>query len=1125
MNSGRLNAIGLLAWLLVVAFPSPAKAATDWLNISGEKGFSLAYFNGSNNYLSSADDWLTPGFSFSQSLTLEVTGEFSSGYTLEGRLVDQPNAPLQLFMGIKGENAGLQFGDGNLAAFSTALTEWSGEFNGLEAYLKNQRHLLKLAYANPTGIAYRENLVVESGRSCVYLTHLPIKEGTLKVFRDGAQLIEGVDYQLNYFNGKMELQFYVDNDTRLDLEYQYLPSEVLGNTFLAVNERTAWDNQWAGFEYFSSQTRKENEAVLLGETRQPNFFDLTGVSYGFQTNSWKWDFEYWQSAEVQGRSWNYIDNMEGTEMETEVFTGTTDPFKWYTGGCGSGYGKLDGVTWSQDPQHTREGESSLIWNYDLKRTGDTAYLFHDFGSYRDFSLLSHLNDWVYLNGQDLIFRVELITSENNYYYYEEILNGVGWNELEISLDSAKLQTMGVPALSRVRYLKFSLSSISGSSANGRLYLAPVTVTGKSDAAQRWSNIRTDPGSTATVSSEAEIVPGEGVDNRILKINGNFFTAAGWVKVTYEPSVMMDISSYRELKLWLNSSNPVTVGVIALRDGEEYQLGTVTVAAGGWREYSIDLGDIPTRILERLEALTLSLTGGGSWELKVDSIRVVGRSAPDATAVKARGEYQAGAWRSHTEIEELSPGFRDLDSSSNYHAENMRNITEYTGEKWRVRSDLRTYESEDAAKGYPLLGRRGTLEIGNDGTKITVTRVREEIAPSDPESGDRAETLLRLNQQWGDWNFDLERRAIDDLIGEDLVEHSDSATVKYRGNLWWLTTQLWRDEAAVDRVNSTKRGGNYGLGVNFNELSRLQLNGGQVTQNDATGTNRRNFWRSDLSYALTSWLRLNGLVKSVTDPDDAEGIISDLQSNLGLEITPRAGLNITLGRNRRDWTEAETGDIAQRTETIQTSYSWGAAQKITGFFQAEELEYDAAETFGSHYGISGDLNLAGQWLTQFTAEYDGNAGRTLLYESAEANYKFSVKNSLPRENIIFYWGGWTEGEDESDSWDRRLLQAGLEKQSPSLGRYGAKLDLGLETDAGITGVIWGTGWFIFRDRRPHCFQAALNYQTYTDYIWKASFDYRFSKNDSVSFNLHGDFFDYTSAKHNLIIRADLLFYLR
>ena len=1125
---GVILALAALFWAWL-----PVDAATnddDWLRISGEKGFFFNYLSGANP--DSLNPW-DQGFSFTQSFLLDLEGEFGNGYTLQGHLVDLPNAPGQLFLEIKGEHAGMRFGDGVLGEFNSPLTNWSGSYNGLAGYLKNNRSQLNLVYANPTALAYRESILFKTGQNYAYLTYQPIKEGSLQVRRQGELLTEGFDYQINYFSGKLELLFYPSNELQLDLEYQYAVSEVLGNQFTAISQRNTWGNYSFGFDYFGSQANNDGEPLLLGEVKQATAFNLGGLNFGLKSADWKWDLEYWSSMELSnGSSWDYLDNMEGSAIETDLFVNSTDPLNWYSGSSGSGRISLN-ITPLQDLQHIINGVASLEADFQLQRNGDSVAFYHDFGSDRDFNLIEELSVFFYGQGQDLKIEMQLITNENNYYYSNFRTNGDGWVELNFPLDLAKLSSLGLPDLSKIRYLKFVISSPDGNAVASKVYFAPFKVINRSSAEQRWSELSVSPGSNLSVSSEPPYDPLDPLNpdqEHNLKLNYNLINATGWASVSYQPFVVIDASSYSSLKLLLRSSAPVRVSLFSERGQQEYLLAEFDLLASGWQEYTASLAGIPKRVLERMERLTIRLSNsaGGAQELGVDQIRVCDRVMADADAVKMKGNYQSGAWRNQVELTRYNPGFHDLDKAYNYQNQNLRNLTEFNGAEWRFRSDLQSYSQGDLANGYPLDGNRFEVALGRGGTNLSLFRSNEAvIGETDPGlQGERTESKLVLNQQWADWNFDLKRRTFQDDLTGTTDDTTDTVTLRYQRNTWWAMGQVWRESALNGQSNTNTDGSNYGFGYDPPGINRFQLNGGTVQVVSGDGDYSRYFWQSDLAYAVTKWLQLNGNLKDFRAPEgDRESLIADYTSHLSLLLTPDSAFNIRVDQNWRDWTLLSNENSRQYTQDYQSSYHWGTSERLTVFLRLEELTAITGATNGSRYGLNTDLIILKPWLTQLAAEFNGNQNDTVLLDSEQSSYNLNLKNSLQQQEQLFYWGAWSDGNVTGETWDRRMLQVGWEDRLGKSWRYGLRLDAGQESNEDGQALIWGAGGFLHLNQAPHYLEFNLRRQTYSYYPWILSLDYRVLKGDLYSLNLHGDYQQNLISGRDLIIRADLLFYLR
>ncbi|HOL09097.1 MAG TPA: hypothetical protein PLH87_03060 [Bacillota bacterium] len=1099
----------------------------DWLKITGEKGFSFSY-----DYNETTDsDWLEHGYSFSQSLLLDVEGEFGDGYSLEGHLIDQQNSPVQLFLKITGRNSGLSFGNGNLNLFSTPLSSWSGDYNGLDLYYKKDRHDFKLTYANPTGVAVRENAVVNTGNNYCYLTYLPIKEGSLKVYSNGRLLNEGVDYQYNYFTGKLELTFFPEQDLQLELEYHYLVSEVLGNRFLGISEQYSWNNQWIGVEHFSALSRKKKDPILIGEEKQPGSYDLSGIYYGFSTPKWRWDLEYWNSREKNDYLWDYLDDMEGVEVETEAFSRSTMAQSWYANAYGSAAVDLDEVSAIKDGYHTREGKPSLVIDYRLQRTGDSIVLLHDLNSYRDFNLLSKLSFWFFLNNQDLQLRFELLTSENNYYYYTftNLSNNYGWHKFDLLIDPVLLAKIGAPDLKRIRYVRVVLSSPVGASYEGKLYLAPVVATTRNLAEQRWSTIKTAPGSTISVTTVKETVIGEAPDNQVLEVDYNL-AGDGWGSITYQPSVVMDISKYQDLKLFINHSRlasdtaPLRMTVIAGRGREEYQIGTVIVSPNnGWREYSLSLKSVPRRILERVEQVSIRIDGSGSGALKLDALKFTGYTPIEASALKVQGRYQDGAWSNFFELQQLETGFRDLYPGVGIERYNVRNITEYLQDKWRLKTDLATYSQADAQSGLPVSGNKNLIEVSRGPALISLLQTTEEVTDNDEQiSGERQEVTWRYNYQWRLFNFDYRRSNFESTILERRFDTSDSLMVKYQRENLWLGTQLWQADQEIDSLNTRKHGRNYEVGLSYLNLTKLQLNGGITVAETATGESHSNFWNSDFAFFINDWINLEGVARAVNTPEDREGLMEENQYNLRLVLTPKPQFKIVLDQNVRSWETVESGDSKQVLTGLNSSYYWGNQEKLIGYYTVEDLSDNSGIKEGSRFGLNGDLVLFDPWLTQFAIEYNIIDNYNSLFNNERATYKYNIKNSLKKETQTYYWGGWVEGIDYNDPWKREMLQLGWEKSG--IWSYGNKLDFGVESDDN-TEFEWGLSNFLKYTAQQHLLEVNLNYQTYAEYLWKFSINYRFVQSELLTFNLSGDFLQDRSRGRDLRVRADCLFYLR
>jgi len=104
----------------------------------------------------------------------------------------------------------------------------------------------------------------------------------------------------------------------------------------------------------------------------------------------------------------------------------------------------------------------------------------------------------------------------------------------------------------------------------------------------------------------------------------------------------------------------------------------------------------------------------------------------------------------------------------------------------------------------------------------------------------------------------------------------------------------------------------------------------------------------------------------------------------------------------------------------------------------------------------------------------------------------------------------------------MLQLGWEKSG--IWSYGNKLDFGVESDDN-TEFEWGLSNFLKYTAQQHLLEVNLNYQTYAEYLWKFSINYRFVQSELLTFNLSGDFLQDRSRGRDLRVRADCLFYLR
>jgi hypothetical protein len=1096
----------------------------DWLDISGEKGFSFSYLDGSGS-----SNWLGQGLTFSQSLLLDLKGGFGEDYRLDGHLADQPNAPLQLFFSLKGEKAGLQFGNGNLGSFSTGLTPWSGEFNGLEGYLQNNRHQLKLAYANPTGIPVKESVIIKSGRNYAYLSYRPLRQQSLKVFAAGKQLSEGLDYTVDYFTGELKLLAFMSDETRLDLDYQYIPGSVLGNQFIAVKEQSTWDRYKLGVEYFGSQSQQDSGPILLGETKKFNTFDLIGANSGFHWSGWDWDVEYWASQERKEVSgWDYIDSMDGEEIATELFPGSSDPLGWNVYSTGSGCLGMSKISPFQDVRHTRDNQLSLVLNCRLQRTGDAVGIYHDFGVYRDFNRFSVLNFWIYLNGQNLELEVQLITSENNYYFERFSLSQkTGWQQLAMLMDPLRINRMGLADLGKIRYLKLHLSSPSGDDLNDTIYLAPLIAVEKSSAVQRWSKTETSPGGSIVVHSVSELVAGSETANQVLQLDYSI-PAEGWISVAYQPAMPIDLSRYRKLKFYLNSTGSLRLTVLAGRGEVMFSLGQVeVVTAGAWSEYLISLDGVAERILERVETIALKIDNVSGTQLKIDSIRATDRSFISSGAVKTRGEYTAGPWRNLVELARYNPGFQDMSSSYHVSTQNLRNLTEYTTETWRIRSDLQMYNKADLSSGYPVDGEELALEVQHQGTVVSFNQNADKLKPGDGDCrGNRNESRLGLGQSLGNWNIDYTRNWSEDSIVTNSDRQGDGLQVRYQKDNWWGWTKFWQESSFAEQVLTKQLGNNIGLGFDPPGINRFQLNGGVVNSKSGVSDITRNFWQSDLACEITRGITVNGSCKFEDQRENATGIKNDLLSNLGLTLLPIPQWNVRFDFQTRNWEDAASGASWQYIREFQTGYFWDQTERIAAFCRLEELQTLSGRNDGARVGINGEIYLKTPWLTQFTLELNTNRSANTFTAARQRNYKASIKNSLKQDQTVFYWGFWMEGADEEQDLlrrDRRMAQAGWEKVRPNDWSWGVDLDRGVESLDQETESIWGTGAYITFDNQQQFLQLKLRYQTYTDVLWKASLLYRLYKGQYFSLNWQNDYLQDLSAGRALVLRLDLLFY--
>lgn len=1123
-RNGRFFGFAVITvFLILVCVPD---VWGDWLEISGEKGFSLNYDNQNDG-----NQGLEQGFQFNQSLTLDLKGGFGEGYLLDGHLVDQSNSPLQLFVSLKGKQAGLLFGDGNLNAFSTPLTGWNSQFNGLDAYWQNERHQLRAAYANPTGIAVKESLRLEAGHNYGYLSYRPLKAGTLTVTCEGRTLTEGVDYTVDYLSGELKLLFFVSNAAQLDLNYQYIPDSVLGNRFLAVHEQSVWKNFRLGVDYFGSHSQEEGGPLLLGESKIVPTVDLIGINGGFDLSNWHWDLEYWVSRESSRKlRWDYLDSMDGTETESEAFTGSAQSQHWSVTGSGSGYLTIAEVAAVAEPEHTRENNPSLILDYRLQRTGDTVGIYHDFRTYRDFSYFSKLSSWVYLNGQNLELELAVITSENNYYFRKFTTKDLGWHRFDLELDPARLEQMGLPDLKKIRYLKISLSSSGGDAISGRLYLAPLLTVGKSLAGQRWSVLKSTPGSSIAVSTASEAVPGQAADNQVLQLDYHV-AENGWACVTYHPTLALNLTPYRAVKLYLNTPGAVRVTLLATRGGTDYALGQFQAATGGaWQEFSLELTGLPAYILGKVEALTLKLDqASGIGQLKVDAICAVDRVEQQAGALKGRGEYNAGPWRNLVELDQYQAGFRSLDTAYRLANRSMRNLTEYTREQWQVRSDLQFYEKADLASGYPIAGQSLVLAVKRKETVFSLDLQADETEPGSAETtGNRLESGLGIMHQAGPWNFDFQKRWVDNTLTGDTSRQSDALQVKYTKNYWTGWTRLWQDTAADKTVQTRQFGNNLGLNFDPPGINRFQLNGGMVDQTSAGARSTRNYWQSEMALELSRWLEVNGMYKFEDRLENTTGISNDRLTGLGLNLLPLPGLNLRFNLQSRTWEELESGDSAQRIWEGYLDYNRNELEKISLFYRQEDLNTVSALNTGARMGVNGEVVVWKPWLTQLGVEINTGDSHSIFDDSRQRAYKTNVKNTRQVGSLIYYWGVWEENirqDGNLPDWQRRMGQAGLEYHNFNYWEYGIKLDLGREKSKENPGTVWGTGVFVSFDNAQTFFQVNIRYQTYTTVLWKAGLDYRIFKGNSFSVNWHNDYLLDRETGRDLLSSLDLRFYFR
>lgn len=381
---------------------------------------------------------------------------------------------------------------------------------------------------------------------------------------------------------------------------------------------------------------------------------------------------------------------------------------------------------------------------------------------------------------------------------------------------------------------------------------------------------------------------------------------------------------------------------------------------------------------------------------------------------------------------------------------------------------------------------------------------------------------------GAWNFDFQKRWVDDTLTGATSRQSDALQVKYEKNYWSGWTRFWQDASVANAVQTRQFGNNLSLNFDPPGVNRFQLNGGVVDQTSAVVKTTRNYWQSEMAWELSRWLVVNGMYKFEDRLENETGIINDRLNGWGLDLLPLPGLNLRVNLQSRTWEELALGDSAQRIRESYLDYSWNDREKVGLFYRLEDLNTVSALNTGARMGVNGEFVLWSSWLTQFTAEINTSDSHSIFNDSRQSAYKTNVKNTQQAGPLTYYWGVWTENVRQNGdlpNWERRMGQAGLEYQTLKDWNYGVKLDLGHEKSAENPGIIWGTGAFVTFDNTQTFFQLNFRYQTYTTVLWKAGLDYRIFKGNSFSVNWHNDYLLDREAGRDLVSSLDLRFYFR
>ncbi len=457
MKPAKLFYISIL--LGVLLFPV---SVLSQLEVEGEKTFSLKSVNlgrgsSAGAFYRDNPQFLAVGtFAFDQTFRLKLDGKFED-VRVSASLTDTTSNQLLPFGGediwikVEGRNFGATFGDYVSSFGLTDFTRYNRKLTGATGYVLLDKFRLSALGARVGGVPQRDEFKAEETRLVYTLTRRPVVEGSEVVKVDDEKLTREVDYTIDYITGTITFIEFLEADTEIVVEYEYLEGGLLSRRLIyGVEGEYKAEDFTAGLNYLTQNDEPSSDSLPKVEN-SPVQQSIFGAN-----------FEYNWTPASQKRE------IEIGDVSAGIVTISDRAEGWSTipGEDGSS------LTLETSLLVYKEAGRSLSFDYNLYEKDSKVWAVYEFDFPQDYSSYNQLIFWVYGDSNLERLSIELATDDSDYFHSPiAVINWDGWRQITFPIQSFEVAE-GDPNLGDISSVKISLTSPEGAlvGVSGLIYL-------------------------------------------------------------------------------------------------------------------------------------------------------------------------------------------------------------------------------------------------------------------------------------------------------------------------------------------------------------------------------------------------------------------------------------------------------------------------------------------------------------------------------------------------------------------------------------------------------------------------------------------------------------------------------